>query len=71
VLNFIMHKYFSTNFMVLKRTQDLRATGLRIELHKVFLYKTTVKKCSSDSKKGSLVSASITLLMEVFINFWE
>jgi hypothetical protein len=32
MLNFIMHKSFSTNFMVLKRTEDLHAIGLRIEL---------------------------------------
>jgi hypothetical protein len=45
VLNFIMHKSFRTNFMILRRTRDLHATGLRIELHKGFLYtKMAAKK---------------------------
>jgi hypothetical protein len=36
VLNFIMHKSFTTNSMVLRRTRDLHLTGHRIERHKIF-----------------------------------
>jgi hypothetical protein len=33
---FIMHKYFTTNFTIMRRTRELFMTGLQIELHKIF-----------------------------------
>jgi hypothetical protein len=51
MVKFIIHKYFSTNFMVLRRTGELHATDLQIIIH-IFLYiKKAVKKCSSRSRK--------------------
>jgi hypothetical protein len=71
VVNFIIHNPFVTNFTVLRRTVELRATGIRIELH-IFLYnKTAAMKCSLSSTKWSVVFASITLLLELFVNCWE
>jgi hypothetical protein len=33
---FIMHKYFTTNFTIMRRTRELYMTGLQIELRKIF-----------------------------------
>jgi hypothetical protein len=66
-----MHNSFVTNFTVLRRTIEFRVTEIRIELH-IFLYnKTAVMKCSSSSTKWSIIFASITLLLELFVNCSE
>jgi hypothetical protein len=65
-----MHNSFVTNITVLRRTLELHATGIRIELH-IFYNKTTAMKCSLSSRKGSIVFASITLVMELFVNYSE
>jgi hypothetical protein len=36
VVKFMIHKYFSTNFMVLRRTQKLHMTDFQIVIHKFF-----------------------------------
>jgi hypothetical protein len=51
MVSFIIHKYFTTNFIFMRRIRELHVTGLRIEFHKFFYTKTTMKKCSLKSKK--------------------
>jgi hypothetical protein len=36
VVIFIMHKYFTTNFTIMRRTRELHVTSLRMGLHKIF-----------------------------------
>jgi hypothetical protein len=36
MVKFIINKYFITNFMVLRRSGELHATNLQIQIHKVF-----------------------------------
>jgi hypothetical protein len=36
MVKFIIHKYFVTNFMVLRRIGELHVTDLRIQLRKIF-----------------------------------
>jgi hypothetical protein len=66
-----MNKYVTTHFTVLRKTQVLHASGLRIELHNFFCNKKASKKCPSRRMKWSLVFSSINLVMELFINCSE
>jgi hypothetical protein len=71
MVKFIIHNSFVTNFTVLRRTLELRAIQIQIELH-IFLYnKTVAMDCSSSSRKWLVVFASITLLLVLFINCLE
>jgi hypothetical protein len=71
VANFSMHKSFNTNSMVLRRTRELHAISIQLELHKFFCTKMMAKKCSSRIKKESLIFSSINLLLELFCKLFR
>jgi hypothetical protein len=68
VVKFIIHKYFSTNSMVLRRTQELHATDILIVIHKFFIHQKGSEEMFLDEQERVIGFSSITLLMELFIN---
>jgi hypothetical protein len=69
VVNFITHKYLSTNLTFMRRTLEFHVTVLWIQHHKFFYTKTAVKKCSLEGRIGfSFVSIS---LIDLFANSFK
>jgi hypothetical protein len=47
----MIHKYFSTNFMVLRRTRELHVIDIRIVIHKFFIHQKGSKKMFFEEQK--------------------
>jgi hypothetical protein len=55
----------------MKRTRELHMIGLRIELRNVFVHKICGEEMFIQDQEGSFVFDSISLLMEMFVNYLE
>jgi hypothetical protein len=72
VVNFIIHKSYSTHFTVLRRTRELHATCFRIELHISFVKQQNGgEEMFFEEQEWVIGFFSINLLMELFINYLE